>query len=49
MVRMDMALGDVAGPVLTPLKRIQYKDQPFFAESFSLPVYPSETVFAKKL
>ncbi len=48
-VRMDMAIGDVVNAVKIPLQRLQYKGKPIFGESFSLLVYPPETVFAEKL
>ncbi len=49
IVRMDMALGDVVEAVKLPLERMQYKKEPIFGGSFSLLVYPPETIFAEKL
>lgn len=48
VVRLDMALGDVVEAIRMPLTRMQYKNEPIFGESFSLLVYPPETVFAEK-
>ncbi|MBI5299854.1 MAG: nucleotidyl transferase AbiEii/AbiGii toxin family protein [Deltaproteobacteria bacterium] len=49
LVRMDMAIGDAVDAVMISLQCMQYKGQPFFGESFSLLVYPPETIFAEKL
>ncbi len=49
VVRMDMAIGDVAEAVRMPLERMKYKGKPIFGEPFSLLVYPPETIFAEKL
>ena len=49
IVRIDMAIGDVVEPIRMPLERLRYRSEPIFGESFSLLVYPPETVFAEKL
>ena len=49
IVRMDLAMGDVVEPIKMSLERMRYKEEPIFGPSFSLLVYPPETIFAEKL
>ena len=48
-VQIDMAIGEVQEAILTPLKKIRYKNETLMGEDFSILSYPRELIFAEKL
>ena len=48
-VQIDMAVGEVQEAILTPLKRIRYKNEPLMGDDFPILSYPRELIFAEKL
>lgn len=48
-IHVDIGIGDTVHPKPYEIQLTHYKGKPFFEESTSLLVYPSETIFAEKL